>query len=148
MNKKSFLIQIILRDFTLRTPNATTCGKFLREFNSLTPEERYQFLTYVDIVDIGERTPVCVLAEDIFNMVSFAITHAGSKTSALLSPGFISGYLDGKRFTIEKKIINRRILRFDGLKTEFTTYGKSFTPDAIKAAKRLADFMVGVRRKQ
>lgn len=144
---KSYLIQIVLKDYLTKTPTPINEARFLREFNDLTTKERFELLT----ADDG------FVAEDILKMVKFAIKNAGG----------IHTYADGESVseqTIEEiegtsyqviydRLINRFYLQFkkkDGTfyEEEFVFQDRAVHPAAIEAAKNVTLFLVGAKRRE
>lgn len=140
---KSYLIQIVLKDYLTKTPTPINEARFLREFNDLTTKERFELLT----ADDG------FVAEDVLKMVKFAIKNAGG----------IHTYADGESVpeqtagetyqVIYDRLINRFYLQFkkkDGTfyEEEFVFQDRAIHPAAIEAAKNVTLFLVGAKRRE
>jgi hypothetical protein len=126
----------------MENPNQKNCQKFLKEFNLLTPQERYEFLAY------SEREGN-FLREDVFKMALFAIKNAGDKIKNVVCGGLITGVIDGEHYSIKKSpILNKRTLSFEEHnKLEVTIYDRQCDFEAIEAEKKLSMLLTGIRRK-
>lgn len=144
---KSYLIQIVLKDYLTKTPTPINEVKFLQEFNDLTTKERFELLT----ADDG------FVAEDILQMVKFAIKNAGgihTYADGKSIPEQITGETEGISYqVIYDRLVNRFYLQFkkkDGTfyEDEFIFQDRVVHPAAIEAAKNVVLFLVGAKRRE